>query len=115
MRLRSKLAASALLLIVSASAVAAQNLTPAQCNDYPFRQPTGEVTHAQLIQELAELESVGYNPSDDNLNYPADVEQAEAQLQAKYRADCMPAAHLSAANAPASGEATLATTASSAN
>ena len=112
---RLKLAASALLLITSASAFAAQGLTPEQCNDYPFRQPTGEVTHAQLIQELAELEAVGYNPSDDNLYYPDDVQKAEAQLQAEYRADCLPAVHVSAANAPAGGEATLPTTVSSVN
>jgi Domain of unknown function (DUF4148) len=115
MRLRSKLVVSAVLLIASASAVAAQNLTPQECNDYPFRQPTGEVTHAQLIQELSELESVGYNPTDDDLNYPTNLQQAEQRLQAKYRADCAPAAHLSDANTPAGGAATWATTASSAN
>ena len=115
MKFVSRVIISAVMLIGSASALATQKLTAQECNDYPFRQPTGEVTHAQLIQELSELESVGYNPTDDDLNYPTNLQQAEQRLQAKYRADCAPAAHLSDANTPAGGAATWATTASSAN
>jgi hypothetical protein len=102
MKLATKTLLSALLLIGSASAMAAPHLTPQQCNDYPFKQLKGEVTHKQLMRELGELEAVGYQPSDDDDNYPSDLEQAEQRLQTEYRADCMPAApHVSASNTQA--------------
>ena len=41
--------------------MAAPHLTPQQCNDYPFTQLKGEVTHKQLMRELGELEAVGYS------------------------------------------------------
>ncbi|CAB3783651.1 DUF4148 domain-containing protein [Pararobbsia alpina] len=79
-----------LLLCGSSVALAAPHLTPQQCNDYPFKQPTGEITHAQLKQELEELEAVGYDPSGDNINYPSELMTAEAKVQAEYRQDCLP-------------------------
>lgn len=95
MKLATRTLVAGLLLIGSASAMAAPGLTKQQCNDYPFKQVKGEVTHKQLIRELNELEAVGYNTDDDN-TYPDDLEQAEQKLQAEYRADCMPSAHASA-------------------
>ena len=98
MNVLSKTVTCAVLLIGSASAVAAQNLTPQECNDYPFVRVTGRVTNAQLERELSELESVGYEPGpfEDDLypRTPPDLQQAEKLLQAKYVADCVPAAHL---------------------
>ena len=75
MTLATKTLLTTLLLIGSASAMAAPGLTPQQCNDYPFRQMKGEVTHKQLMRELGELESVGYQPSSgDDADYPNDLE-----------------------------------------
>jgi hypothetical protein len=84
-----KASASAILCIACVFAQASQPLTAAQCNDYPFQPLKGEVTHAQLMQELAELESVGYNPTGDEIDYPADLERAEHRLQVKYQNDCL--------------------------
>ncbi|CAD6507414.1 DUF4148 domain-containing protein [Paraburkholderia metrosideri] len=105
MKLATKTLLTTLLLIGSASAMAAPGLTQQQCNDYPFKQMTGEVTHKQLMRELGELEAVGYQPSSgDDANYPDDLEAAEQKLQAEYRADCMPAqTHVSASAAPTPG------------
>lgn len=91
MKLLSKAAVVTLFALCSASAFAAKSLTPQECNDYPFTPLKAEVTHAQLVQELAELEAVGYNPSQDDEYYPADLELAEKKLHAEYRADCVPA------------------------
>jgi hypothetical protein len=95
MKLATRTLVTTLLLIGSASAMASPGLTQQQCNDYPFKQLKSEVTHKQLMNELGELEAVGYSPSDDDDEYPSDLEQAEQKLQAEYRADCMPAAHAS--------------------
>ncbi len=78
----------ATIFITSAAAIAGPHLTRQQCNDYPFRQSGGEVKHAQLIQELAELEAVGYNPGGEDPDYPADLTLAEKKLRAEYRQDC---------------------------
>ena len=92
MKLSTRTVLMALLLAGSASAMAAPGLTPKQCNSYPFTKLKGEVTHKQLMRELGELEAMGYNPATDENVYPADLEAAEAKLQAEYRADCMPPA-----------------------
>jgi hypothetical protein len=103
MKLVSKTAVLAALLIGgSASAMAAQGLTPQECNDYPFKPLKGEVTHAQLMRELGELEAVGYDPTADDANYPDDLDQAQEELQAEYRADCTPAAPMTSAQGPGS-------------
>jgi hypothetical protein len=100
MKLATKTLITTLLLIGSASAMAAPGLTQQQCNDYPFKPLKTEVTHAQLMRELGELEAVGYEPGEDNETYPTDLEAAQAKLQAEYRADCLPAMHTSATATP---------------
>nr|WP_254615039.1 DUF4148 domain-containing protein [Burkholderia pyrrocinia] len=46
------------------------------------------VTRAQVLQELYDLESVGYNPSlGDAGNYPDDIMAAQARLAAKRLAE----------------------------
>lgn len=91
MKLATRTLLATLLLIGSASAMAAPGLTQKQCNDYPFKQMKGEVTHKQLMRELGELEAVGYQPgSGDESDYPNELEKAEQKLQAEYRADCLP-------------------------
>jgi hypothetical protein len=79
-----------ILMLATSTCLAALRLTPEQCNDYPFKQPTGEVTRAQLNQELGELEAAGYNPFGEDPNYPNDLEAAERKLQDEYRRDCSP-------------------------
>jgi hypothetical protein len=43
-----------------------------------------------LEQELAELESVGYEPEKQDFYYPNDLQAAQARLHEKYVADCAP-------------------------
>jgi len=93
MKLKQKFIVSTALSFAGTSVLAAPSLTPAQCNDYPFKPLNQEVTHAQLMQELSELESVGYNPGVNDNEYPADIQQAEQRLQAKYAHDCVAAPH----------------------
>jgi hypothetical protein len=92
MNLASKTALLALLVSASASVMAAPHLTLQECNDYPFKPLKSEVTHAQLEQELAELEAVGYDPSQDDEEYPNDLQIAEGKVQSEYRRDCRPSA-----------------------
>jgi hypothetical protein len=79
------------LALTSASALASPHLTSAECHDYPFAPLKHTVTHKQLIQELSELEAVGYQPSSDDNYYPDQLDTAEAKLHAEYRHDCLPA------------------------
>jgi hypothetical protein len=103
MKLVSKTAVLAALLIGgSGSAMAAQGLSPQECSDYPFKPLKGEVTHAQLMRELGELEAVGYDPTADDVEYPDHLEQAQQRLQAEYRADCAPAASMTNTQSPGS-------------
>jgi Domain of unknown function (DUF4148) len=81
------------LLCGTTAAFASPHLSPQECNDYPFKQPVGEVTHAQLIQELAVLEAVGYIPGGDELNYPSELRSAQRKVHAEYQRDCMPQTH----------------------
>ena len=84
------IALASALLLASGVASAAGKLTPDECNDYPFKPLSKPVTHAQLMQELSELESVGYEPSArDERYYPSNIQLAEARLGLKYRADCL--------------------------
>ena len=85
---------SAILVSMCSTTYAAQGLTPQECHDYPFVQPAGEVTHAQLMQELSELEAVGYRPAPADPYYPRRIERAEGKLRAEYRQDCLPAANI---------------------
>lgn len=90
MKLNLHVVASAILMSLSTAVLAAPGLTPQQCNDYPFVHPAGDVTHAQLMQELSELEAVGYRPTPDDPYYPRRIERAEKKLQVEYRQDYMP-------------------------
>lgn len=47
-----------------------------------------QVTRAEVLHELEELEAAGYNPSQgDDGNYPADIQAAEAKVAAKHQAE----------------------------
>lgn len=97
MKLRPCVFGTAMLFAMSSGAFAAQGFTPRQCHDYPFVQPAGEVTHSQLMQELSELEAVGYRPAPADTYYPKRIERAERKLRAEYRQDCMPASKVAGA------------------
>jgi hypothetical protein len=51
-----------------------------------FAQSNQPVTRAQVRQQLIELEQSGYNPSANDIQYPRNIEQAEAKLQAQQSA-----------------------------
>ncbi|MDW3685130.1 DUF4148 domain-containing protein [Cupriavidus sp. CV2] len=72
-------------LIMSAALVAASACALTQT---PPEPGTHQVTRAELLHELEELKSVGYNPSQgDYGDYPADLQAAEQRLEAKHRAE----------------------------
>jgi hypothetical protein len=49
-----------------------------------FAQSNQPVTRAQVRNELIQLEHAGYNPAAaDNTTYPADIQAAEARVDAK--------------------------------
>ncbi|KVL94159.1 DUF4148 domain-containing protein [Burkholderia stagnalis] len=71
-------------LVVTAAAAAVLLASPA----LSFAQSSSHVTRAQVLQELYDLESVGYNPSTgDSGNYPDDIMAAQARLDAKRLAE----------------------------
>lgn len=88
MNLKITAIASAFLLVSATTALAAPQLTSQQCNDFPFKQPVGEITHAQLEQQLAELEAIGYYPGSNDVYYPRDLQAAQRKLRSEYRHDC---------------------------
>ncbi|MFL9962436.1 DUF4148 domain-containing protein [Paraburkholderia sediminicola] len=47
-----------------------------------------QLTRAEVMHELEELEAAGYNPSQgDDVSYPADLQAALAKVAAKHRAE----------------------------
>lgn len=76
------------------AAQAAPHLTPQECHAYPFTKASHPLTHHDVMQELGELEAVGYEPSASEYTYPSPVTVAEQKLRVEYRHDCLPAAHL---------------------
>ncbi|KVT40176.1 DUF4148 domain-containing protein [Burkholderia ubonensis] len=72
-------------LVVTAAAAAVLLAAPALSFAQPAKSP---VTRAQVLQELYDLESVGYNPSvGDAGNYPDDIMAAQERLAAKRLAE----------------------------
>ena len=88
MNSKLKLASIVALMLISASASAMGRLSAAECHAYPFAPVKGEVTHRDLMRELSELESVGYQPARNDQEYPRDITRAEKALHAKFVADC---------------------------
>jgi len=76
--LRALVAAGAMLMATSVSVYAQTSPEPA----------THQVTRAEVLHELEELEAVGYNPSQgDESDYPADIQAAEAKVAARHQAE----------------------------
>ncbi|SAL23758.1 membrane protein [Caballeronia peredens] len=61
--------------LVIASALAAPS--------FAFAQDNGPVTRAQVRAELVQLEKAGYNPSEDRVNYPQNLQAAQARVNAQ--------------------------------
>ena len=48
-----------------------------------FAQSNQPVTRAQVRAELIQLEKAGYNPVGDQINYPANIQAAQARVDAQ--------------------------------
>jgi hypothetical protein len=76
--LRALIVAGAVLMATSASVYAQTSSAPA----------AHQVTRAEVLHELEELEAAGYNPAQgDDGDYPADIQAAEAKVAAKHQAE----------------------------
>ncbi|WP_371826448.1 DUF4148 domain-containing protein [Caballeronia sp. M1242] len=61
--------------LVIASALAAPT--------FAFAQNNAPVTRAEVRAELAQLEKAGYNPSQDRVDYPQNLQAAQARVNAE--------------------------------
>jgi hypothetical protein len=67
------------MLMASSASVYAQTMSEPEPH---------QVTRADVVHELEELEAAGYNPSvGDDGTYPADIQAAEAKVAARHRAE----------------------------
>ncbi|SOE94730.1 protein of unknown function [Burkholderia sp. D7] len=48
-----------------------------------FAQSNAPVTRAEVRADLVRLEQAGYNPARNDINYPADIQAAEAKVAAQ--------------------------------
>ena len=72
-------------LIVSVTLLATSVCAYAQTSAEPNKH---QLTRAEVLHELEELEAVGYNPSQgDDGDYPADLLAAEQKVAAKHQAE----------------------------
>jgi hypothetical protein len=62
--------------VVIASALAAPTFAFAQQSNAPL-------TRAEVREQLVQLEKAGYNPAGDEINYPANIQAAEARIAAQ--------------------------------
>jgi Domain of unknown function (DUF4148) len=46
-----------------------------------------QVTRAEVLRELKELESVGYRPAPNDIYYPADLQEALQRLEVRHQAE----------------------------
>ncbi|BBU28260.1 hypothetical protein BTHE68_19940 [Burkholderia sp. THE68] len=65
--------------IVPAIAIAAVLAVPG----FAQAREDGPVTRAQVRAELVQLERAGYNPVSSEVDYPADIQAAEARVAAQ--------------------------------
>ncbi|MGF6916648.1 DUF4148 domain-containing protein [Paraburkholderia sp. 40] len=73
------------LVIVGVMSMASSAIVDAQTVSEP--EPH-QVTRAEVMHELEELEAAGYNPSmGDDGSYPADLQAAEAKVAAMHRTE----------------------------
>jgi hypothetical protein len=65
--------------LISAVAIAAALVVPVAS----FAQANQPVTRAQVRAELVQLEKAGYNPASDDVDYPANIQAAQARVDAQ--------------------------------
>ncbi|NML30240.1 DUF4148 domain-containing protein [Paraburkholderia antibiotica] len=65
--------------LISAVAIAAALAIPAAA----FAQANQPVTRAEVRAELVQLQKAGYNPVGDYANYPANIQAAQARVDAQ--------------------------------
>ncbi|ADG17458.1 conserved hypothetical protein [Paraburkholderia atlantica] len=65
--------------LISAVAIAAALVVPVAS----FAQANQPVTRAQVRAELVQLEKAGYNPNTSDVDYPADIQAAQARVDAQ--------------------------------
>jgi uncharacterized membrane protein len=65
--------------LISAVVVAAALVAPVAS----FAQSSQPVTRAEVRAQLAQLEKAGYNPVGDQIDYPANVQAAQARVDAQ--------------------------------
>jgi hypothetical protein len=63
--------------VVIVSALAAPTFAFAQSTD------NGPLTRAEVKAQLVQLEKAGYNPAEDQINYPANIQAAQARVNAE--------------------------------
>jgi hypothetical protein len=64
--------------VVIVSALAAPTFAFAQSNDN-----NGPLTRAEVKAQLVQLEKAGYNPAGDQVNYPQNIQAAQARVDAQ--------------------------------
>jgi hypothetical protein len=64
--------------VVIVSALAAPTFAFAQSTD-----TNGPLTRAEVKAQLVQLEKAGYNPAGDQVNYPANIQAAQARVDAQ--------------------------------
>jgi hypothetical protein len=67
--------------LIKAVAIAAVLAVPAI--SFAQSQGNGPVTRAQVRNELVQLEAAGYRPSLNDINYPDDLQKAQARVNAQ--------------------------------
>jgi Domain of unknown function (DUF4148) len=65
--------------LISAVAIAAALVAPVAS----FAQSNQPVTRAQVRAELVQLEKAGYNPATNRFDYPANIQAAQARVDAQ--------------------------------
>lgn len=73
-----------IMKLVQSLIVAAALAIPAVSS---FAQSNQPVTRAEVKAQLVQLEKAGYNPASDNTKYPANIEAAQARVNAEGVAD----------------------------
>ena len=71
---------SLICAVFAAAVLAAPTLSFAQASNVP-------VTRAEVKADLVQVEQAGYNPARKDLNYPADIQAAEARIHTSSGAD----------------------------
>jgi hypothetical protein len=78
--LKGNIMKSLICAVFAAAVLAVPTLSFAQVSNAP-------VTRAEVKADLVRVEQAGYNPARNDLNYPADIQAAEARVHTSSTAD----------------------------